>query len=527
MNNARMSNGGKRQADFSYCRGVFRGASTRPNHGWRWIPVIAVVPLLFSAESASAEKELMPTSQFARLGYEGYGRAMAAASDTILVAALQDTFIKTGGFISFGDWVEVLRFDGVDSTSVAGLFPVGGDSSDDHIYDRDDFGASVSVSPTGMRAVVGAPLHDELAKDAGAVHVFSAHESSWFQVTTLFDFDGAQAGDRFGAATAMSGGFLAVGAPGNASTGDRPGAIRLYELCNWFYCFEQTLRPPEGVRSVGRALATDGNTLVAGALLDPKSGPVNRNGVVLIYSRDPSKPKGEQWELARMIQPDGLTPQSQFGATVVLDSDPHRTIVVGAPGQAVGEQRGKGTAFVYRQTEDDWVLVQRVFPPVLDSPFLPADASGQSLALADGVLLVGSNWTPENPEAIGSAHAFRFDGSLWIRTAVRTPPAGSSDRAGVFGTSVAVSHGQAVVGAPGREDDHPVPGAVFRFPIPVSIGAGGSGESFLDRTERFVGCLTGPLSADHPVVTECAGFDENVDGDVDLLEAAIIQRAPH
>ena len=108
-----------------------------------------------TAMSAPPE-ELVPDSQFARLGYVEFGRAVAARDDVVLAAsrAYSDELLWN---YNGGNWVDAFRHDGDGWIDEAGLVAMGGDSSVDPPMATDDFGAAVALTPTGHVALVGAP----------------------------------------------------------------------------------------------------------------------------------------------------------------------------------------------------------------------------------------------------------------------------------------------------------------------------------------------------------------------------------
>lgn len=74
----------------------------------------------------------------------------------------------------------------------------------------DDFGRSVSIH--GSTVVVGAPLDDDQAADAGAVYVYDFDGTAWSETTKLFASD-PEANDLFGTSVSLEGDVMAVGAP--------------------------------------------------------------------------------------------------------------------------------------------------------------------------------------------------------------------------------------------------------------------------------------------------------------------------
>jgi hypothetical protein len=89
----------------------------------------------------------------------------------------------------------------------------------------DRFGSAVAGAPDLI--AVGAPGDDRQGTAAGAVHLFSPSGESWSEEAVLVDEEG-RPGDSFGAALAVNGDLLAVGAPGRDEDGSWAGAVYVY-----------------------------------------------------------------------------------------------------------------------------------------------------------------------------------------------------------------------------------------------------------------------------------------------------------
>jgi hypothetical protein len=94
----------------------------------------------------------------------------------------------------------------------------------------DNFGASVAISASGSRIVVGGPNNN----GKGHVRIFDWNGASWIQFDQ--DIDGQAAGDLFGSAVAISnsGSIILVGAYKNDASGTNNGAVKVYQVCDLF-----------------------------------------------------------------------------------------------------------------------------------------------------------------------------------------------------------------------------------------------------------------------------------------------------
>lgn len=485
---------------------------------------IALVLSAFAAHPASAQAPvaLAPTNQFSRLGYHEYGRQVAAA-DSVILAAARPAFAPL--YYEGGNWVDAYRLDGSQWVNEAALFPLGGDSSNDNIYDDDDFGAALAVSPSGLTALVGAPLHDGEAKDGGEVFVFRALNSSWYQLGRLYL--GYEAYGHFGAAIAIGGSplRLAVGAPGDSSH-DVAGAVRILTPGNCVsgFCHESEIGSPDDKAvQFGGSVAVGDDVLFVGAPGEYTDDGTNITGAVYVYEFDEQRPVDQQWVLAQKLQPDPVQISLEyFGAAIALSKGPDPVLVVGAFGERGHNRRADGAVYLFRRDGGQWVRAQKLAAPALSGQ-RPVNVFGVSLAISDDVLVVGSDWTPQEADGYGSAHIYRFDDSQWVRALVVSVPPGSYPLDGI-GRSVAALHGQAVVGAPGTQPDYLIAGAALVVDVPLIADADRDGDADLIDTAAFVACFSGPVPA-AALAPNCAPFDFDVDGDVDLFDAAVMQRA--
>ena len=205
----------------------------------------------------------------------------------------------------------------------------------------DHFGASVAVS--GVTAVVGAEAADVVGLDSGAAYVFRRApglNTSWGQVAKLVAAD-AGAGDLFGAAVAVSGGRVVVGAPLDGDAGALSGSAYVFE------------RRPDG---------------------------------------------SDEWDqTAKLVAPDGA-PGDEFGAAVAIDGD---TIVIGSPFDS-DDGFASGAVYVYRYVPigiGTWRAVQKLTA----SDAANSDRFGTAGAVERSEILIGAEFDDDNGPDSGSA----------------------------------------------------------------------------------------------------------------------------
>jgi len=348
----------------------------------------------------------------------------------------------------------------------------------------DAFGTAVSVS--GDAAAVGAPAWN-LPATVGQVYLYryEGNANTWALVATLTD-PGASHSDGFGTAVAISGNTLVVGAEGTAG-----GANTAYVYVNngggWPTTPTVVLTDPGGnpLDQFGAAVAVHGQKMVVGAPFAQAS-----HGAAYYYAA-----VAGQWSATPTVtltNPDTSgqgwgTPCSEFGGSVavayssvavggrsqcagvvylyrpangvisqrtrraLLDPDPAaflfgsslalagHTLVVGSP----GERGNAGEADVYTRVGGIWPVVPNV--ELTDPAGQAGDSFGSSVAASPGTTVVGADGTSANN---GAAYLYTPSGGVWSNTPSGTLTSGTS-APDLFGDAVGVSGHNVVVGAPG------------------------------------------------------------------------------
>lgn len=258
------------------------------------------------------------------------------------------------------------------------------------------------------------------------------------------------------AAVAVSGEWMAVGAPAEASSNGvqndngaaNSGAVYLFRRVGSAWSQEKYLKAPNidvGDR-FGSAVAMDGDTLAVGAFDEDSSSTATPDngapgsGAVYVYRRD-----GVAWNLEAYLKASPIVEGDGFGVAVALQGD---VLVVGAMLHD-GVVPDSGAAFVFRRSGTTWIqeAVLKASTEMKNSFF------GTSVAVDGDAVVVGA-WremygTVTNPPSTllsGAAHVFRRVGTSWTHEARLQPPAlDSNDQ---FGWAVAISGDRVAVGTP-------------------------------------------------------------------------------
>lgn len=289
----------------------------------------------------------------------------------------------------------------------------------------DHFGASIAISASLL--VVGAP--DDGPSNTGAVYVFRRGATGWTQLQRLTP-PGAAAGLRFGASVAITGRWIAVGAPGRdeAYVYLANGTSTVWTHHETFIAPSLTAGDMFGA-SVAMYQDSAGDRLVVGAPLDDSA--VSDGGAIHVF-----RYSGSTWAFEQTYVSSDIEPGDHFGSALAGELG---RLVVGADGEDSGASNA-GAVYVFEPTAVPWPQ-----PEKLTSSAPRTDARlGASVAVRKDLVLAGAPGA-----SAGATTLFRRIASSWATYEAIAPPA--VDAGDEFGASVALSAQGIYVGAP-RED---------------------------------------------------------------------------
>lgn len=243
---------------------------------------------------------------------------------------------------------------------------------------RDSFGYSVAIE--SETAVIGSP-GDTIGSNInqGSVYIFMRQGSTWTQQAKLTAIDGT-ADDQFGISVAIDSETIVVGTPHITQTiNAAPGAAYVF------------------VR------------------------------------------QGSTWiQQARLIADDGAA-NDWMGQSVAISGE---TIVVGAPGDTIGNNREQGSAYVFVRQGNAWTQQAKFF----DADGSVNDLFGHSVAIDSETVVVAVPLDDINGNTNqSSARIFVRQGAAWIQQEQLTLSSG-----GLVAYSVAIDKDTIVVGSPSR-----------------------------------------------------------------------------
>jgi FG-GAP repeat len=276
-----------------------------------------------------------------------------------------------------------------------------------------------------------------------ALGVLPASGQALSEAFKLTASDGA-AGDFFGVSIAIDNGIIAVGGLGDDDNGDNSGSAYLFDASTSTQIAK--LLPNDGAATdyFGSSIAIDNGIVAVGAKLDDDNG--DRSGSAYLFDASTGT------QLFKLLPNDGAT-LDNFGFSIAIANG---VVAVGSP---LDGDNGSASGSVYLFDAFTGAQISKLLPN--DGAF--NDNFGSSIAIANGVVAVGSPLDGDNGSASGSAYL--FDASTSTQLFKLLPNDGATgDR---FGFSIAIDNGVVAVGAYKDADNGQSSGSAYLFDMPT------------------------------------------------------------
>lgn len=298
------------------------------------------------------------------------GRSLDVDGDRILAGAPHDS--STG---LYDGSAYVFHWNGTAWVQEARLV-----ASDPGALDR--FGLSLALR--GDLAVIGAPFHDGLAEDGGAVFVFRRVGSAWSQEAELHAAD-ASSFDNLGWSVDLQDEVIVAGAVNASGPGGRPGAVYLFEYAAGSWTQRAKVSPADGVDELkfGYSVALDGATLVSGAAEWTNQA----FGAAYVFTGN-----GAAWVQEAKLRASDAVPLSYFGTSVSLHGN---SLLVGATGSGASVPGG---AYLFERTATSWIERGKIAHADLQ----PGDQLGTCVDLDADHLIAAAPYSAFGGPASGS-----------------------------------------------------------------------------------------------------------------------------
>lgn len=318
---------------------------------------------------------------------------------------------------------------------------------------NDHFGSAVALDESGHRLVVGSPDRDEGGvNSSGAAYVFHYDGATWTEIARLVGMDFGlaeeEANATFGAAVAISGDYVAVGAEKqDHSSKTNPGSAYVYKydaVTDDYFPDSGVINEPVpgGYHFFGHSLALESRNgdpiLVVGA--EKSSLYKSDGGAAYVYRRDSGT---DTWAYEQELTGPVFHNGDNFGSAVAISYD---RIAVGMTHGDSAVQSNSGLAHIFEhQGAGGWVHTVTL---AASNP-ASGDLFGIQIALDGDTLVVGADRRHGEAGNTGAAYIFRYypGDETWAEEYFLEPlsPAQLNSN---FGAAVSVEGRQVVVGAP-------------------------------------------------------------------------------
>jgi len=302
----------------------------------------------------------------------------------------------------------------------------------------DQFGASVALNSD--RLLVGAPLDDLGALNAGTGHLFNLASATPGTPVFSFNQPGPAAGNIAGETVAISGSLVAVGAPLDDVAYDNDGSVLIYDMAGTtphLPVHRISWANNSASERFARSLALEGSILVVGAS-NAYVGTTAAAGKVYVFnlaSPTPSVP------VHTLTAPSPLA-NNQFGYAVAISGN---HVVVGEPNADASGITDAGQVHVF----DLGSATPTTPVQSLPNPVIAADSIvfGRAVGISSTRVIVGASAaTTQGVTNSGAAHVFDLSAMTpAIPTYTLDYPSPSFNSQ--FGAAVAISGTKAVVSA--------------------------------------------------------------------------------
>jgi hypothetical protein len=330
---------------------------------------------------------------------------------------------------------------------------------------NNDFGFAVAIS--GDTVAVGAP---SASSGKGAVYVFVKPVGGWTtsQTPAATLTDGSlNANSDFGAAVAIDGDTILVGAPGarvSNHTGQGQAAVFVRPAGGWADSSDPTARLTEAAGAAqdqfGFSVALSGNVAVVGS-----PGADKKKGAVHVFTRPGGGWNTTETPNATLTDNDGAN-NDRLGFSVAISGD---TVVTGAYARRVNNKSKQGAAYVFVRGGGGWINDDTPTAVLTASDGDKSDQFGISVAIDAGTVIVGA-WTKdiEGNSEQGAAYLFLKPGGGWTSMTESALLLSSDGESGdAFGVWVDVAGNNVIIGASFHDVDTRNEGAVYLFSRPA------------------------------------------------------------
>lgn len=298
------------------------------------------------------------------------------------------------------------------------------------------FGTAVGID--GNYAIVGGSYHGDDSSSLDKAIVFQWHNGQWQMQAELVRPDNATK-SNFGVVVDISGNFAIVGETSYDGTDKQDcGAVYIYELKDGEWKYKQKLEPSDlaGSDYFGYSVSINEKVAIVGARYAEAPGKWDCGAAYIFHLED------DKWVQKEKLQPLGLAAKEQFGHDVAIDGN---VAIVGAIGADSPGKVDAGAAYIFHYEGGKWKQQNKLQALDLGAQ----DFFGMSVDISGNWAIVGAHGADASHSKpdVGAAYIFQLQDGVWQLH--QRISASNEDKGYLFGNSVAIRNGMALVGATG------------------------------------------------------------------------------
>lgn len=318
-----------------------------------------------------------------------------------------------------------------------------------------NFGFSTALS--GNWLAIGAPNQDTDFQNGGSVFLFQKSGDQWQHRQTI-DAPAGGENDQFGYSIAITNEFLAIGSFGADNGAQNSGQLNVYRLSGSQWTHSQSLTSPQALDNgrFGYATALDQQTLAVAELRGVDGA--SQGGRVTLYELEDS-----QWKAIKTILTHGAS--DRFATNLALSGS---QLAIGAfdyDGECKIPTSDPGEVIIYQRDNGDWSEQATLRADNGDG----GDRFGFSVALSQDLLAVGAicedskRFAPQKNDATqaGSVYLFQRSGNQW--TQLKQLKASDTQAHDLFGFRVQLAGETLIATAPLEDTKARDAGAAYVF----------------------------------------------------------------
>ena len=284
-------------------------------------------------------------------------------------------------------------------------------ASDAQASDR--FGDATAISGDGTYAIVGAYGEDQEGGGAGAAYIFERSGSTWTEIEKLTASD-AQAGDGFGRSLSINsdGTYAIVGAPDEDTGGGNAGAAYIFTRSGSTWTEQQKILSSDiqatDQLGVSVSMSSDGTYAIVGATGEDGGSGDPISDAGAAYVFTRS---GSTWTEQAILRASDAQATDRFGNSVSINSD-GSYIIVGSSLEDTGGSAA-GAAYIFTRSGSTWTQQQKI----QSSDIQAGDSFGHSVSMnQDGTyVIVAARVESGVLPTAGAAYIYTRSGSTWTQ----------------------------------------------------------------------------------------------------------------